>query len=302
MKNVFFLKPYLDHEEWGSDHLKEYGIDLENATDVGEALVISAYQDKSSVITNGEYSNQTLYDVFNSHKELFDNYSEKQYPLCCKYIDCGWKLPVQVHPTHEYAQEHYEEAGGREKCWYVIKAEDKSNIVLGHTAKTIEEFRQMVKDDNWDKLLVNREIKSGELIYVPTGCIHGLSEGLILYEVQLTSTPVFKIYNYEKDSDDLNIEEAFANTTIPYREVEFKHEGNILIETDKFKLIKIINEREKEYSFTDARWIQATVIDGEGILNDEYELKKGISFIIPSIEQSFKVKGEITILISYVTK
>ncbi|MCF0124710.1 MAG: hypothetical protein HUJ68_02960 [Clostridia bacterium] len=72
-------------------------MNIKQYKDIGEAWIISGYKNKSSIITNGKYKNKTLYEVFNKHRELFDNYEKDIYPLLVKILDCNDKLSVQVH-------------------------------------------------------------------------------------------------------------------------------------------------------------------------------------------------------------
>ena len=306
MNDVLLLKPHLVYKMWGSNHLKEQNIDLNDAIDVGEAWAISGFKDKSSVITNGEYRNQKLYDIFRNHKELFDNYKGDEYPLVNKYIDCNENLAIEVHPLDKYAQDNYKEAGGREKCWYVLKAKPNADVIVGHTAKTATELNNLIKEEKWDQLAIRRKVQAGDVVYVPAGCIHALNEGLILYEVQFSSKPVFRLYNYNRDLFDeaykLNVDEAVVNTIIPYKEPKYKHNSELLAETKKFKFLKVVNKSTKTYKYDDARWVQVTVISGNGRLNDKYELKTGVSFVVPSTMKSFKVEGNVTMLVSYLIK
>ena len=306
MKSILLLKPRLSYQLWGGDNLKKFNVELDDANDVSSAWLISGYKDRSSVILNGEFKNQTLYDVFMSHRDLFDNYQDDKYPLLVKFVDINWKMPIQVHPTDEYAKAHCHEFGGREKVFYVLKAAPGAVVVLGHTAKTKEELIKQVKEEKWEQLLIRKNVKEGDLIYIPAGCLHGLTEGLVMYELQYSSDPLYKLFNYNRELFDeaykLDIEEALANITVPYVEPQYKHSSDVLIETDKFKLVKVVNSGSKKYSFPDARWVQATVINGGGTLNQTIELKTSVSFVVPSNVTEFEIEGNVTLLFSYVPK
>lgn len=306
MKDILLLRPHLEYQMWGSNHLRKDNIDLNGANDVGEAWVISAYPGKSSIIINGQFNNMKLSDVFRNHRELFDNYKEDKYPLICKYIDCNENLDIMVHPKDEYAQKHFQELGGRDKIYYVIRAKSGADIVIGHKAKTLDEFKKLIKEEKWDELLIHKELKEGDVFYIPSGTVHGINEGSILYSVQCSSKPALRLYNYNRHLLDeaykLNTNEALENIIIPYIEPSFKPKNDVLVDTKKFKLLKIKNNGIKEYSFDDARWLQVSVINGSGVLNDKYDIKTGTSFIVPSTLKSFKVEGNVTMLISYVIK
>ena len=293
MNNVLFLKPYLEHKVWGSNKLSKYNINLEKTKDVGEAWIISGYKDKSSVITNGEFKNKTLYEVFNKHKELFDNYQGNQYPLLVKLLDCNDNLSVQVHPNNKL---------GKNECWYFLEARKDSNIVYGHKAKTKTEFVKCVKNNEWDKLLKYKKVKPHDLVYVTAGTLHALNKGLIVYELQQTSDLTYRLYDYNRNSRPIHIKESIACTTIPFVEPKFIKSKNTLIKTKYFELQKIKNTKSTKYKFSKARWIQATVIEGSGILNNDYKIKKGTSFIISSSTKEFNLDGKLTLLVSFISK
>ncbi|MCF0126289.1 MAG: hypothetical protein HUJ68_11155 [Clostridia bacterium] len=56
-------------------------------------------------------------------------------------------MPIQVHPLDEYAKTHYHENGGRDKVFYVLKANPGAKIIVGHTAKTKEELEKQIKEE-----------------------------------------------------------------------------------------------------------------------------------------------------------
>ena len=68
MKNILVLKPRLSYKLWGGDNLKKFNVELNDASDVSAAWLISGYKDKSSIILGGEYNGKTLDEVFKSHK------------------------------------------------------------------------------------------------------------------------------------------------------------------------------------------------------------------------------------------
>ena len=293
MNNVLFLKPFLIHSVWGGNKLSKYNIDIKNSKDIGEAWIISGCQDKSAIINNGEYKNKTLAEVFTNHKELFDHYEKETYPLLVKFLDCNDKLSIQVHPIKNHP---------KNECWYFLEAGKNANIVYGHKAKTKKEFVDLVKNKNWNKLLKYKKVKANDVVYVPTGCLHSLNEHLLVYEVQQAVDITYRLYDYDRNCRPIHTKEAIANTIIPFVEPKIKKDPKALIKCRYFELVKIVNTKTKKYTFNQARWIQATVIKGKGLLNNKSKINKGTSFIIPSDSKEFTLSGNLTLLISYVTK
>ena len=71
--------------------------------------------------------------LYQEHRELFGNRKEPVFPLLTKILDANDWLSVQVHPDDTYAMEHEGELGKTE-CWYVIAADEGSEIIYGHNA------------------------------------------------------------------------------------------------------------------------------------------------------------------------
>ena len=67
-----------------------------------------------------------------------------------------------MHPDDTYAMEHEGELGKTE-CWYVIAADEGSEIIYGHNAKSKEELRQQIEDKNWDALLTKSSLSRLEI-------------------------------------------------------------------------------------------------------------------------------------------
>ncbi|SYV95611.1 Putative mannose-6-phosphate isomerase yvyI, partial [Mycoplasma putrefaciens] len=68
-----------------------------------------------SYVSEGEYKNLSLKELFENHKHLFNNY-QGQYPLLAKIITAKQNLSVQVHPDDEYALKNHQQLG-KPECW-----------------------------------------------------------------------------------------------------------------------------------------------------------------------------------------
>ena len=67
---------------------------------------------------------------------------------------------------------------GKTECWYVLSAEEGAELVLGHHAKTPEEFTRMVDKGEWDKLLRRVKVKAEILSMFQVGQFMRLERGL----------------------------------------------------------------------------------------------------------------------------
>ena len=141
-KEIIFLSPYFDYKIWGGNRLKKFGY-IGNEK-IGEALMISALENKESVATSGIFKDHLLSDIFQNNKELFGNF-QGSYPLLTKIIDANDDLSVQVHPNNEYAIKHFNKLGKTE-CWYILDCPEDAKIVYGSKETDIKKIEQYIKD------------------------------------------------------------------------------------------------------------------------------------------------------------
>ena len=74
----------------------------------------------------------------------FGNVEGDQFPLLVKIIDAKQDLSVQVHPDNEYAKIH-ENSLGKTESWYVLQADDGTDMVMGHYAKLKKNSLRILK-------------------------------------------------------------------------------------------------------------------------------------------------------------
>ena len=72
---ILFLKPYFELKPWAGDELNKI-YECPNGT--GEAWIVSGYNRKSSIITNGIYKGKSLRWLYLNHPELFGYPEEKE--------------------------------------------------------------------------------------------------------------------------------------------------------------------------------------------------------------------------------
>ncbi|MDR3156938.1 MAG: mannose-6-phosphate isomerase, class I [Lactobacillales bacterium] len=312
MKEPLFLDSILQEKIWGGQKLHTiFGYELP-AEKVGEYWAISAHPHGVSTVRNGEFKGHKLDELWNNHRELFDNAPGKVFPLLTKILDAEDYLSVQVHPDDEYALKHEGELGKAE-CWYIIDAQSGSEIIYGHYAKSREELAQMIHEGRWDDLLTRIPVKKGEFYYVPPGTIHAIGEGILILETQQSSDTTYRVYDFDRKDDSgqlrkLHIKQSIDVTTIPgvtpVLDVTKEKVGDSIItnfvKTPFFNVYewKVAGELsfEKQASYT-----LASVIEGRGklLVNQiSYTLRKGEHFILPAYVEKWKLFGEMTLIVS----
>lgn len=301
---IIFLEPYFDIKIWGGQKLKDFGYNIPSKT-TGEAWLISAIKDKSSVITNSSYNNMSLYDFFNKYRDEFFGSYPNEFPLLAKIIDANDDLSVQVHPNNEYAKKHHNKLGKTE-CWYILDCKKEASIVYGHNAKNRQEMESIIKNNQWEKILKIEKTHKSDFFFVPSGTVHAIGKGNLIFELQQSSDVTYRLYDYnrkEKDGSyrDLHIEDSLNVIDFPFKKPlikDYRQKEGYLVYCDLFKLKKIdlnnttINIPAQKY------WIQGTIIDGKCEINN-INAKKGNTFISKA-NTALTISGNATLLLSWI--
>lgn len=316
-KEPIFLQPVFQERIWGGQKLRtEFNYDI--PTDkTGEAWVISAHPHGSSVITNGKLAGKTLANAWKDHGELFNKHStvNEEYPLLVKILDANADLSVQVHPDDTFAKQVEGVPYGKTECWYVISAEEDAELVIGHHAKTKDELKQMVNDEEWNRLLRRKKVKAGDFVYVPSGTIHAIGKGIVILETQQSSDITYRVYDYDRtdasgQKRELHLDRSIEVTTVPHQDVV----GDQRETTVGDLFIKTLTEAEY---FTVYHWkltggatlkleddfLQVSVIEGNATITVEgntFSLGKGDHFILPYGIEDYQLSGDAEFIVSHV--
>ena len=308
MGHILWVEPVFKEMIWGGNQLKEkYGYAIPS-DQTGECWAPSAHPNGDNKIKEGEFKGQTLSKVFDEHRELFGNIKDKQFPLLVKIIDACNDLSVQVHPNDEYAGLH-ENSLGKTECWYVLDCKEDTKMVMGHHAKTKEELVKAIENDDYDQLLNKFDIKKGDFFYIPSGTIHAICKGSLIYEAQQSSDITYRVYDYHrKDKDgnerELHLKQAIdclsfdkdidKNDVHPVVKVHENVKETIFISNDSFTVSQLLVIGKCQYKCDNYQL--ATVVKGSGKV-DEYDVKVGDNFLIPT-NTSIELDGQMMIMMT----
>ena len=309
MGHVLKMKPVFKEMIWGGHKLRDvYGYDIPS-DNTGECWAISAHKNGDCLIAGGEFDGKSLSWLFDNHRELFGGIEGNQFPLLVKIIDAKNDLSVQVHPNDEYAGEH-EHSLGKTECWYVLQADEGTNMVMGHHAKSKEEFVKAIEEDDYDNLLNKFQIKKGDFFYIPSGTLHAICSGSLIYEAQQSSDITYRVYDYHRKDKDgherqLHVQQSIDVTNISADADQQKEFVSVPLENGT-RTCMVESEFFKVYSYkmtgkntvvNDAPFQMVSVIDGEGTLNGD-AVKKGDHFVICSDQKETNFDGNMEVMIT----
>ncbi|HEV7129417.1 MAG TPA: type I phosphomannose isomerase catalytic subunit, partial [Ktedonobacterales bacterium] len=199
------LRASLHATIWGGRNLATVARkSLPPDVDVGESWETEV----GNVVENGAYAGMTLGQVVMELDqallgtraiELFGH----RFPLLAKFIDARENLSVQVHPNDAQAQEFAPGKLGKTEAWYILRAEPAAKLVLGfQRAVSEEEVRRAVGEHRLEDLLHTFAVHSGDVVFVPSGTVHAIGGGVVLYELQEYSDITYRLYDYGRRQRD----------------------------------------------------------------------------------------------------
>lgn len=312
MKEPLFLNGVFKEKIWGGSKLQsQFNYSIPSSR-TGELWAISAHKNGPSTIKNGEHQGKTLDTLWHSNPELFGNPDESVFPLLTKIIDAEDDLSVQVHPDDDYGQKKEGELGKTE-CWYILSAEEGSEIIYGHHAQTKEELEEMITQGQWNELLRRIPVKAGDFFYVPSGTIHAIGAGIMILETQQSSDTTYRVYDYDRVQDDgtlrdLHIIDSLAVTTVPHSDPTLQLKSQA---TDAYTYTTLVENpffKVDEWTINGTADLTASspyslfsVLDGIGKLvigSAEYDCKKGDHFILPATVDKWSFEGQLHLIAS----
>ena len=180
-----------------------------------EDWILSAMEGRQTVcISEGPDCGKTLSELVDIYKEelvggkvwkAFGN----RFPMLVKYINSNQQLSVQVHPDDGMAREKGL-PNGKTEMWYVLKAEEDSELLLGFSKRFSEnEFKAIVhnsiketdvsKGEKTLEDVLNRfSPKKGDWYFIPAGTVHSIGAGTRILEIQQPSDTTYRLYDFNR--------------------------------------------------------------------------------------------------------
>lgn len=306
-----FLKPIFMDRIWGGTALKDkFNYEIDSPT-TGECWAISSHKNGDCLIENGKYKGKKLSELWDKNRELFGNTPGDKFPLLTKILDANDNLSVQVHPNDEYGM-RVEGELGKTEIWYVVEAFEGANLIVGTKDCTKEQFVKAIETGEFDQYLNRVEVKKGDTFFVRSGLVHAICEGVIIAEIQQNSDTTYRVYDYNRGRE-IHVEKALDCIDFSLKGEKAKglkvsydqYDKTYLSLCEYFSLEKYDIHGVCEEESDKERFFIFTCVEGEGIITSEegeLAIKKGDSIFIPASLGKYSLKGNMTLLKSYVPK
>lgn len=216
----FTFQPIFKERIWGGRNIELlYGKPLPPEVPIGESWEISDRAGDESVIANGPLTGKSISWLMENHaKELLGDAkptAEGRFPLLIKILDAQEKLSLQVHPPIAKATE----LGGEPKTemWYIAQATPYADLFVGlKQGVTREEFEQKINNGSVAECFHHLPVKSGDAIFLPSGRVHAIGGGNVIFEIQQNSDTTYRVFDWNRldasgKSRELHVEKSLAS-------------------------------------------------------------------------------------------
>ncbi len=190
------------HERvWGGDRLAGlFGRRLPPGRRVGESWEVCDRPEAASRVAEGPLAGWTLGELMARDAVGLWGPCEKagmRFPWLCKILDARDDLSLQVHPPAHLAGE----LGGEPKTemWYVAEADPGAAVYVGvKPGTTAEEFERRCHDGTVAGLFHRLPVREGDVLFLPSGRVHALGQGLVVFEVQQNSDTTYRVFDWNR--------------------------------------------------------------------------------------------------------
>jgi mannose-6-phosphate isomerase len=287
------IQPIYKERIWGGTLLREvFGRETPKGKRIGESWELSDLPDDKSVITNGEFANQTLESLIRKYpQEITGSKQACPFPLLVKFLDCGEVLSVQVHPD-EAACKRLGKGEPKTECWYIVSAKPGAVIYKGlKKGVTRKQFSKAIKDGTVEQTLRKIKVKAGQCYYLPAGTPHAIGAGLLIAEVETPSDTTFRIFDWNRIDENgrprpLHINEALESIHFDRTSDELAVTTiGRLVDCEFFKVDKGHQMRNSEVLLSAGLMKTMIIISGSGTITgggNTVEFKPGQTVLIPA--------------------
>ncbi len=215
-QKIYRIKPVFEERMWGGQHLIEkyhYQTELKNIAESYCCIAIPNHLD-CDVIDTGD----KLSDFYHQNRELFGSDTD-DIPIRLTVESVMDNMSVQIHPEDEYALEHFHQYGKPGGILYLEGT--PTDLLLGHHAKTKEEFIQWNETRQFDKLFRFVDYVPGDFIHIPANTLHSFRIRGIMIAFARNSDVTLRLYDYDRMDPKtgkprkMHVKEVYENVTIP---------------------------------------------------------------------------------------
>jgi mannose-6-phosphate isomerase len=263
-------------------------------------------EDDQSLVANGAWEGRSLHDLWKDHRaEVFGEalaaHPSPRFPLLVKILDATDDLSIQVHPPAPVAAALCGEP--KTEMWYVARAEPGAKLYVG-LRRGVERaaFENGISEGQTRSQVHALEPKAGEFIFIPSGRLHAIGAGLLIYEIQQNSDTTYRVYDWDRPGTDGKPRELHVEASlqcIDFEDVEpemGKATGDTLVECPYFHVRRCRIEQESRVEVAPlGEAAIVTVVAGQ-VRSGGTEFGPGDFFLVPAqAETAVRILGSVKV-------
>ena len=275
---------------WGGRALEQvYGRELPDEGPYGESWEIVDRHEQQSVVNGGPLKGATLHDLWTQQREeLFGpGLPGERFPLLIKILDARDNLSIQVHPPAKIAPRL--SGDPKTEMWYIARASPGAKLHLGlRNGVTRRQFENALSEGTVGQLVHTVKPRAGESIFIPSGRLHAIGAGLLIYEIQENSDTTYRVFDWNRSGldgtpRDLHVQESMACIDFQDFEPSMNPPGDTTLAScecfivDKFDLPAGAGLGNPD----PGRFSIVTVVDGELRSSDDRRFGAGCVLLLP---------------------
>lgn len=283
------FEPLFMERVWGGRRLESlFGKNLPPGGPIGESWELVDREDCQSVVAAGPLKGKTLHELWTTQREeIFGANCQDtpRFPLLFKLLDCEECLSVQVHPPADVADDLCGEP--KTEMWFMVHTGDHASVYAGlKRGVTREQFEAALSSGAVADLIHQLPTRAGDAIFIPSGRVHAIGAGNVIFEVQQNSDTTYRVFDWNRLGLDgqpraLHLSESLASIDFADPEPQLAAgQGETVVACEHFHVERWVIDGARTAA-CNGRFAVFMVAEGEVACGD-VAFKPGDLFLLPA--------------------
>jgi mannose-6-phosphate isomerase len=211
--------PLFKQRVWGGRMLEQlYDKRLPPGVPIGESWEVSDRPGDESLVASGAFAGQSLRWLMEHHAAAILGDAKPgaadRFPVLCKILDARDTLSLQVHPPDDPSSRLGEP---KTEMWHIVSASPDAHLYVGlKRGVTREQFEAGIRAGTVADCFHRIPVKRGDTMFLPSGRVHAIGGGLVIFEIQQNSDTTFRVFDWNRAGldgrpRDLHVAESLAS-------------------------------------------------------------------------------------------
>ena len=300
--NAYFFKPIYQERLWGGQNLATFlGRQLPANKKIGESWELVDRPEACSDILSGpgigSDTRQNLHTLWTERRtEIFGTRAPDlaRFPILIKLLDAQENLSVQVHPRPGPGAEP------KTEMWYFLETTPEAKIYAGlRRGTTRQKFKQAIGTSELPKLLHDLHPNQSDAMFLPSGRVHAIGAGNVIYEIQQNSDTTYRVDDWGRVDEKgrprpLHREQALDTIRFDDYEPQFvQPHGERVIVCPFFSVERAyIYPGEYRVWTSDQSSFQYHFLAQGELKIDDRVYRRGDGWLVPASEESYNLEPQ----------